>query len=104
VRVTEIGGEVHVAVDDQGAGIPAEDLDRLFERFYRSAQEERRAVPGVGLGLSIVKTIVEAHEGSVEIASTEGDGTCVTLAIPVRPEAGAAPPALNLVMGENPPA
>jgi signal transduction histidine kinase len=102
VRVSEVDGDVLVAVEDEGTGIPAEDLDRLFERFYRSASAERRAVPGVGLGLSIVKTIVDAHGGSVGIESVEGDGTTVTLRIPtdrslthaVAP--GAAP------MGENP--
>ena len=67
VRVHDTEAGVSIAVRDEGAGIPAEDLDRLFERFYRSSSASRRAVPGVGLGLSIVQTIVEAHGGTVRI-------------------------------------
>ncbi len=82
VRVADTDHGVEVAVRDQGAGIPADDLNHLFERFYRSSSAARRAVPGVGLGLAIVKTIVDAHDGVVWITSEEGTGTTVTFTIP----------------------
>ena len=95
VRVHDTEAGVSIAVRDEGAGIPAEDLDRLFERFYRSSSASRRAVPGVGLGLSIVQTIVEAHGGTVRIDSTEGEGTTVTLLIPHRTDVPSAAPVLE---------
>jgi len=101
VRVRERGASVEIDVADEGAGIPAEDLDRLFERFYRSSSESRRAVPGVGLGLSIVKTIVEAHGGTVDISSVEGEGTTVAVIVPHRQPARPAAAPLSLVQ-ENP--
>jgi signal transduction histidine kinase len=101
VAVHAVDGEAEVSVDDEGAGIPAEDLDRLFERFYRSASEERRAVPGVGLGLSIVKTIVEAHDGSVEITSALDEGTSVTLRIPTPDIVDASAHAVPAAIEEN---
>jgi len=82
VRVADTDHGVEVAVSDQGAGIPADDLNHLFERFYRSSSPARRAVPGVGLGLAIVKTIIDAHDGVVWITSEEGTGTTVTFTIP----------------------
>ena len=82
VHVRDGDHGVEISVSDQGAGIPADDLGHLFERFYRSSQESRRAVPGVGLGLSIVKTIVDAHHGVVWITSEEGVGTTVTFTVP----------------------
>lgn len=82
VQVRDTDHGVEIAVCDHGAGIPADDLNHLFERFYRSASAARRAVPGVGLGLSIVKTIVDAHHGLVWITSEVGARTTVTLTIP----------------------
>jgi heavy metal sensor kinase len=101
VRVRERGNAVEIDVADEGAGIPPEDLDRLFERFYRSSSESRRAVPGVGLGLSIVKTIVEAHGGTVEISSVETEGTTVTVIVPHRLPSPKVPAGAALVE-ENP--
>ena len=66
---------VAIAVTDSGAGIPAEDLDRIFERFGRSAASGKHGVEGVGLGLSIVKTIAEAHGGTLRVRSTVGEGS-----------------------------
>lgn len=85
VRVADTDHGVEVAVCDQGAGIPADDLNHLFERFYRSSSPARRSVPGVGLGLAIVKTIIDAHDGVVWITSEEGTGTTVTFTIPHPP-------------------
>ena len=81
-------GTVRLTVADEGDGIPAEHLPRLTERFYRVDPGRSRALGGTGLGLAIVKHIVERHRGSLEIASTVGVGTTVTVTLPL-----AAPPA-----------
>ena len=77
------GGAV-VAVSDTGIGIPPDELAHLTERFYRASTATRRAIPGVGLGLSITRAVVEAHGGTVRIASTVGEGTTFTLVLPAR--------------------
>jgi len=75
-------GSVELAVEDTGAGIPAEDLPRLAERFYRVDKARIRELGGTGLGLSIVKHIVHAHGGALRIDSRLGVGTTVTVTIP----------------------
>lgn len=88
------GGSVDVAVVDRGIGIVAADLDRIFERFYRSDQARSRATGGTGLGLAIVKHIATNHGGRVEVSSTPGEGSTFTLRLPARPPGVvAAPPA-----------
>jgi signal transduction histidine kinase len=78
VRLTarEAGDWVIIAVSDDGPGIPAEDLPRVFERFYRG--DKARPAGGSGLGLAIAREIVEAHGGDITIASPPGAGTTVT--------------------------
>jgi signal transduction histidine kinase len=71
VRVSRTGRNAVVEVADTGVGIPADEQDRLFERFFRSSNATEQAIPGTGLGLTIAKTI-ERHEGSIEIESAEG--------------------------------
>ncbi len=74
--VCEIAGkEVSVAVKDQGRGIPAEDLDRIFERFYRVEKSRSKEKGGTGLGLAIVKHILEAHKAKIEVSSKVGEGS-----------------------------
>jgi len=73
---------VAVAVADQGAGIPAEDLDRVFERFYRVDPARSRETGGTGLGLAIVKHIVNNHGGHVRVWSSPGSGSTFTLTLP----------------------
>jgi len=73
---------VELAVEDTGAGIPAEDLPRLAERFYRVDKARIRELGGTGLGLSIVKHIVQAHGGSLRFDSRLGVGTTVTVGLP----------------------
>ncbi len=75
---------VRVTVTDQGEGIPPEHLPRLTERFYRVDSGRSRSLGGTGLGLSIVKHIVERHRGRLDIASTVGKGTRVTMLLPAQ--------------------
>jgi two-component system sensor histidine kinase SenX3 len=73
---------VEIAVTDQGMGIPADDLDRVFERFFRVDQARSRNTGGTGLGLSIVKHIVENHGGDVRVWSQLGKGSTFTIRLP----------------------
>ncbi|KGD98457.1 histidine kinase [Achromobacter sp. RTa] len=76
-----------VAIHDQGQGIAAEDLARLFEPFSRVGVETRGDVGGAGLGLAFVRTVAERHGGSVEVSSELGVGSIFTLRLPMAPEA-----------------
>ncbi|MBW3570316.1 MAG: GAF domain-containing protein [Gemmatimonadetes bacterium] len=78
-------GRVHVAVADTGPGIAPEQLPRLFDRFWQANRKDRR---GVGLGLSIVKGIADAHGGEVRVDTAEGAGTTFTLVLPAAPDEG----------------
>jgi signal transduction histidine kinase len=73
-------------------GIPAEEQPQLFERFFRSSNARRAAVPGTGLGLVIVRAIAEAHGGDVSVESTEGAGTTFTVRLPAGDPAGTDTP------------
>jgi two-component system phosphate regulon sensor histidine kinase PhoR len=74
---------IEIAVEDNGIGIPREDLPRIFERFYRVDKNRSRELGGTGLGLSIVKHIVESHGGTVHVQSTLGQGSTFFLRLPV---------------------
>ncbi len=76
-------GEVVVSVIDDGAGVPPEDLPRLFQRFWRTDPARRRATGGSGLGLSIARHIVEAHGGRIWAEETPGGGLTVRFSLPV---------------------
>lgn len=78
-------GIVEVDVKDQGIGIPAQDLDRIFERFYRVDPARSRVTGGTGLGLSIVKHVCENHGGEVRVWSEVGVGSTFTLRLPIAP-------------------
>ncbi len=82
VRVKEEEQTVQVEVEDNGVGIPSQDLDRIFERFYRVDKARTRRSGGTGLGLAIVKHIVEAHGGRVFVNSTPGKGTTFGFLLP----------------------
>ena len=75
VRLFEMGDNLLVEIADDGAGIPAQHLPRLFERFYRVDKSRSRNAGGTGLGLSIVKHIIEAHRQTINVRSTENVGT-----------------------------
>ncbi len=73
---------VDIVVSDQGVGIPAAEIDRIFERFYRVDPARARATGGTGLGLSIVKHIAATHGGEASVWSVEGEGSTFTLSVP----------------------
>jgi two-component system sensor histidine kinase SenX3 len=78
--------QVEVNVVDHGVGIPARDLDRIFERFYRVDQGRSRQTGGTGLGLSIVRHVAANHQGRVEVESREGEGSTFRLILPAQAE------------------
>jgi len=82
VRLTALPQEVQVDVADNGIGIPAEDLDRVFERFYRVPKDRSRKVEGTGLGLAIAKNIIAAHHGRIWVESELGKGSTFSFVIP----------------------
>ncbi|HSG07963.1 MAG TPA: ATP-binding protein [Longimicrobiales bacterium] len=84
------GGRVALWIRDTGPGMPEEDLDRVFDRFWQASRHDRT---GSGLGLAIVRGIAEAHRGTVEVSSRLGEGATVTLTFPSPPEPGAEPAA-----------
>jgi two-component system sensor histidine kinase SenX3 len=106
IKYSEPGGQVSVtaevrddrivvSVADEGIGIPAADLDRVFERFYRVDAARRRDTGGTGLGLAIVRHVVMNHDGEVSATSVEGEGTTFTVALPATRLAADVPPQSN---------
>lgn len=86
IKARAEGDTVLISVTDNGIGIPEKDIDRLFERFYRVDKARSREAGGSGLGLSIAKEIIERHGGKITIESKYGEGTTVTVYLPVGEE------------------
>ncbi len=91
VTAEETESAVEISVADQGIGIPPQDLERIFERFYRVDAARSRATGGTGLGLAIVKHIMTHHRGEVTVWSKEGSGSTFTLRLPRTEDAERAP-------------
>ncbi len=85
--VVEVSAHVNehlvITVSDTGIGIPLDEQGQLFTRFFRSRTAHEHAIQGTGLGLAIVATIVDRHEGHIEVESAEGVGTTVTVTLPI---------------------
>jgi len=81
-----VDDEIVLEVEDKGVGIPARDLERIFERFYRVDQGRSRTTGGTGLGLSIVRHVAANHQGRVEVDSREGEGSTFRLILPTQSE------------------
>jgi signal transduction histidine kinase len=73
---------VRIEVADTGMGIPPDEQDRLFDRFFRTMRAQDEAIAGAGLGLAIAKAIVEAHGGTISCRSVEGEGTTFAVDLP----------------------
>lgn len=87
IKVWTIGNSITIRVEDQGIGIPVEEREQIFKRFYRIGDESRRATKGTGLGLYIVHTLVTRKNGKIKIESNEPSGTIFTVAWPLRRKA-----------------
>ena len=98
IGVRTVNGVVEIAVTDQGEGIPEDDLDRVFERFFRVDQARSRHTGGTGLGLAIVKHAVQNHGGDIRVWSQPGRGSTFTIRLPEASHDAAARPAI----GETP--
>ena len=84
LSVSCTGGTAAVMVRDTGIGIPADQQDRVFERFYRVDKSHSKASGGTGLGLSIVKHAVQYHHGVIELKSELGKGTEIRVTFPIK--------------------
>jgi signal transduction histidine kinase len=89
IGVDDAPDSIQMWVEDRGEGIPPEEHQKIFERFYRCGSELRRETQGVGIGLSIVKHIVEAHGGKIKVQSAVGQGSRFTIEIPRQTKASA---------------
>ena len=94
IKYNNQGGWVHVSLNadhkffyikvaDSGIGIPKEDQDHIFERFYRVDKSHSREIGGTGLGLSIARNAVIIHRGSIKVYSSPGEGTTFTVRVPM---------------------
>lgn len=83
IRIEEEGSEVVLEITDRGIGIPPADLEHIFERFYTVDKARSRRLGGAGLGLSIVRTIIERHHGMISVSSELGTGTIFTIRLPL---------------------
>src|SRR5207244_13523947 len=79
------GTRLRIAVEDRGPGISPDDLPHIFDAFYRGEAVRNSQIPGVGLGLSLVKRIVVAHRGTVEIKRSAASGACLLRSLPDHP-------------------
>jgi len=84
IIVSESNGKAEITVTDTGMGIPEDELDQLFARFFRASTATRAAVPGVGLGLTITKAIIVAHGGELDVASMVDVGTSFIVRLPLQ--------------------
>ena len=89
IRILDEGESIHVEMEDNGRGIAAKDIAHIFERFYRTDISRNSALGGSGIGLAIVKKIIEDHGGYIWATSKEGEGTCMHFVLRKYIEVGA---------------
>ncbi|MFC5529773.1 sensor histidine kinase [Cohnella yongneupensis] len=82
VTVRDLGEYVETAIADSGQGIPEDERGHIFKPFYKVDKSRDRAIAGNGIGLSIVKRIVDLHNGEIHVTSIAGEGTTITVRLP----------------------
>jgi signal transduction histidine kinase/CHASE2 domain-containing sensor protein len=85
ISTSSSNNRICIAIEDQGYGIPAEDVERIFEKFFRVPRLQDADVPGTGLGLTFVREIVELHGGAVSVRNASGGGSVFTVCLPFNP-------------------
>jgi signal transduction histidine kinase len=80
-------GRALIQVVDQGIGIPPQEKEKIFEKFYRAASPQNERIPGTGIGLALVSHIVDAHGGRLELESEPGEGSTFSIYIPLEEKA-----------------
>lgn len=83
VAVDQPSGQATVVVRDTGIGIPADELPRIFDEFYRASNAKSARIVGTGIGLAAVRAMVEHYQGTIALNSVEGQGTTVTVRLPL---------------------
>ena len=91
IALREQGGSVELRVEDTGAGIPAAELPRVFDRFHRVATTRSRTFEGSGIGLALVRDLARLHGGEVRVDSVDGRGSTFTVTVPMQPAGAIAP-------------
>jgi len=83
VKMEQLENQLHFSVKDYGYGINMNEIPKIFDRFYRIGDPLTREVKGSGIGLTIVKQIIEAHQGDIEVQSQIGIGSTFTIVLPI---------------------
>ena len=86
LRLKQIPGAIQLIVADRGVGIPADELPNIFNRFYRVKNSSDIDVRGSGLGLTLVKHVIDAHGWQIDVDSIQGQGTTFSITVPTNPE------------------
>ena len=96
LRACPQGDQLRLSVHDQGIGMDAKEMQKIFQKFYRTKRAEASGEAGTGIGLSIVEQIVHHHGGRMEVTSAPGKGSCFTVVLPAHSRASQPPHCVSL--------